>query len=105
MNQENRNPLVPEKKSNILLPAFLLSLLIISGCASPRQGPHYAPPSVAPVRKQISEASSHVSSAQTHAAKAKEAIAQAISAGLGDPVKLKLSLDLADTEIDELTQE
>jgi len=63
---------------------------------------------VAPVRKQISEASSHVSNAQTHAQKAKESVADAKAAakvGAIDLNRLHVALDLANQEIDALTQE
>lgn len=87
-----------------LFPAFLISLFILSGCASaPRTVPNYLPPSVAPVRKQIDDAGTHVANAQTHAQKAKAAIEAAKKAG--DAPALQLQLDVADREIDALTFE
>jgi len=80
--------------------------LCLGGCASPRSAIRYSPPSVAPVREQISEAGSHVTNAQTHAQAAKRAVAAAVSAANKyKDAELNLQLVAADHEIDALTVE
>ena len=83
----------------------VLSVVAFASCAAPRSALHYSPPSVAPVRQDISNVQSHVANAQTHAQKAKAAIADAKKLAPADPPELKLALDVADGEIDGLTYE
>jgi uncharacterized lipoprotein YajG len=85
-----------------------VSVVAFASCAAPRAALHYSPPSVAPVRENVSDAQSHVTNAQTHAQKAKAAIADAIKQmEMACPQAAGLKLDLADAnrEIDALTYE
>lgn len=90
---------------NPIAVATALCAVLFASCAAPRSGLHYSPPSVAPVRQNISEIQSHVSNAQTHAQKAKAAITDAKQVAAIDPNRLQLELNVANQEVDALTNE
>lgn len=81
---------------------FPLFALILFGCSTPL--PHFVAPPAAPTKRAIDATVGHIDAATLQAKSLKQLIAQAVSLS-GENKPLKLTLSMADKQVDSLTQE